>query len=112
MFERYLKKPSTSSVGFLVLEKLNSTSSRHQRIGNKLDKNSAKSIGGRRPQRDSSSKNHRYEMISGGGGIVSDAGKSPVLSSSKFDIKDADNESFAVSMLQTTFEVEGSTNDV
>ena len=31
MFERYLKKPSTTSVGFLVLEKLNSSSARNNR---------------------------------------------------------------------------------
>ena len=47
-------------------------------------------------------------MISGGAGIVSDAGKSPLLSSKGNHSKDnlGDAESFGVSMLQTTFEVE------
>mmetsp|Transcript_1168 Transcript_1168/g.1546 ORF Transcript_1168/g.1546 Transcript_1168/m.1546 type:complete len:107 (+) Transcript_1168:1972-2292(+) len=50
--------------------------------------------------------------ISRGGGIVSDNRVSPIQSS-KNDIKDTvDAESFAVSMLQTTFEVEEHCQDI
>ena len=45
-----------------------------------------------------SSSNNRYDMFSGGGGIVSEVGKSPVLSS-KHDFKDDGGESFAVSVM-------------
>ena len=133
MFERYLKKPSMSSVGFLVLDKMTSvTSSRqnphHPRHPPLQERPSAKTVsrgGGSRPARNSSSKQR--------GGIGSDTAKSPILSRSSanrggdhqfkggqavagvgvaggggatyaaFD----DGDSFAVSLLQTTFEQEG-----
>ena len=54
-------------------------------------------------------------MFSGAGaGIISDTGKSPMLSS-KNDLRNVggdDGDSFAVSMLQTTFEQEPSQNDL
>lgn len=96
MFERYLKKPSTSSVGFLVLDKLNWSSSRQQRANKGVhDRTSAKTASRRRrspvvqPQR-----------MALGGGVISE----PPHRRSKQDAKDTD--SFGVSLLQTTFEVD------
>lgn len=76
MFEKYLKKPQTTSVGFLALEKLNSQSSRHQKQCSKCpkcqrDARSTKSILSRvRP-----SPSHK---IARGGGVVSDNRRSPI----------------------------------
>ena len=108
MFERYLKKPSTTSVGFLVLDKLNNSSQGRLSRGPKAkNDNYARGYGSR-----GDSCNKQYEMISGGGGIISDAGKSP-LQSSKNDFKDnIDGESFGLSVLQTTFEVENSQQEI
>lgn len=63
MFERYLKKPSTTSVGFLVLSQLNSSSSRQNQqkresrmAAPQYDRISTKTISRGRQARDSSSK--------------------------------------------------------
>ena len=113
MFEKYLKKPQTTSVGFLALEKLNSQSSRHQPKGkvcgncyNQRDARSTKSILSRAKQ----SPTHK---IARGGGVVSDNRRSPIQSSNNDDRVTVDVESLGmgVSMLQTTFEVDENARD-
>ena len=114
MFERYLKKPMNSSVGFLVLDKMISTSSRQVREQRKNSNippqergSSSKDINSKKKVTRNNSSNNRYDMFSHGGGVISDAGKSP-----NHSLKDQDGgESFAVSILQTTFEVDPSYHD-
>ena len=55
MFEKYLKKPSTTSVGFLVLDKINSASSR-RKMSKQQDRSSVKLLSRPPPNRDSHSK--------------------------------------------------------
>lgn len=99
MFERYLKKPTTTSVGFLVLEKLNSSSSRQQRVSKGLhDRTSAKSVSRKRQ-----SPVIQPRPTALGGGVISDPQGTPHRRSKK-EMKD--NDSFAVSIMQTTFEIE------
>ncbi len=72
MFERYLKKPSTTSIGFLVLDRLNNSSHSRPKGGKqKLER------GGYVSRGESVSKIHQ-DTIAGGGGIVSDVDKSPI----------------------------------
>lgn len=85
MFERYLRRPSAWSVGFLVLDKLNSNS------------RSTVNRAGLQPNRNNSSS--KYEGSNR-------KNISPVLSSAKYEFRtnNEDGESFAVSLLHTTFE--------
>lgn len=108
MFEKYLKKPATTSVGFLVLDKINSASSR-RKMSKQHEKSSAKSFNRPLAYRDSQSK-RRGDLLTGGG-VVYSVNKSPILSSQN-DFKDHDGESFAVSVVQTTFDVDPSQLDV
>ena len=77
MFERYLKKPSTTSIGFLVLDRLNSSSQgrpNNNRGGKQKIDNRTRGFVSRG---ESVSKIHQ-DMIAGGGGVVSDVDKSPM----------------------------------
>ena len=106
MFERYLKKPSTTSVGFLVLEKLHSQSARRSRGYQQRSREQQDML----PQSSvtvtvGSSTRHNRFFEQGGGTIKTSCcarDQSPVLSS-QADVQEP-TESLVVSMNQTTFD--------